>query len=122
MSGQSVELRIARGRGVIAKMAFSSRARSFVKSWVNWPEVVLTATRSLGARALKKRVAESRTNTASCTDMWTSSKTMETKRCGKTAAFPAMTSALEDSTSVVEELIADAVCDWGVSMLNDEMV
>src|SRR5262249_44379688 len=113
MSGQSVELWIARGRGVIAKMAFSSRARSFVKSWVNWPDVVLTATRSLGARALKKRVAESRTNVASCGDMWMSSKTMETKRCGNTAAFPAMASALEDSPSTAEVLRAVAVCDCG---------
>src|SRR5215472_2080152 len=122
MSGQPEGPPCVRGRGMMARMAFSISARLSVKSWANWPDVVLIATRSLGAKAPKKRVAESRTNTASCIDMWTSSKTMETKRCGKTAAFPAMTSALEDSPSVVEELIADAVCDWGVSMLNDEMV
>jgi len=56
-------------------------------------------------------------------DMWTSSKTMDTNRCGKTVAFPAIASVLEEYPSeVAGAATAEAVRASGVSMLNEEIV
>src|SRR5690349_14076377 len=121
MYGQSVMSWCERGCGTIPKRAFSSKEWSSVKSCVSWPDVVFIETRSLGASALKNRVAESRTKTASCMDMWTSSKTMETNLCGSAVAFTAVGSASEEETPG-SEVVRGTVCVRGFSMANEVMV
>src|SRR5215467_42666 len=122
MSGQSEELWCDNGRGRILKRALSSTARSSVKSCVSWPEVELIETRSLGAKALKKRVAESLTNTVSSMDMCTSSKTMETNRCGNAAAFTAAGSASAEGLLAPGADVSGTACVSGFSMANEVMV
>src|SRR5712664_75504 len=107
---------------MIPNSAFFNASWSSVNSWSNCPEVVFTDTRSLCASEPKKRVAELRTNVASSIERWTSSKTMDTNRWGKTTAFPAMGSALDEYPVAPGEVTAEAVRVSGVSRLKDEIV
>jgi hypothetical protein len=93
-----------------------------VNSCFNCPDVELMATRSLAARAPKNLPAELRTNRASCIDMCTSSKTMETNRCGRVAAFSAAGSTFDEAPSAATEARRVSLRAASVSTLKEEIV